>query len=291
MRFRYASDQGALAQAHWAWAEAVAGNLGASESLAEQALARADQLEHPHTSAHVLAVLAARAQTLRQREVAALLAVAARTLAHTHGFTYWSAWAEIILGWHEAAHCPENSIERIERAIQDYRRTGAGQALPYAMLLKAEVALDSGLWDLATRTATEGLKLARAGGLNLYVGELLRVRALALMQTNVQLQQTQGHSNGSTRLYGFEAEQTLTEAISVSQQQGARIFAMRAAVVQLNGCSDDHRPHQDIVLAHQYAVTLLRQILAQFDATISPQVSLFFPEISEATALLATISR
>jgi class 3 adenylate cyclase/tetratricopeptide (TPR) repeat protein len=289
MRFRYASDQGALAQAHWAWAEAVAGNLAASERLAERALARADQLEHPHTSAHVLAVLAARAQTLRQREVAALLAIAARTLAQAHGFTYWSAWAEIILGWHEAAHSPENSIERIERAIQDYRRTGAGQALPYAMLLKAEVALDAQLWDLAARASADGLKLARSGGLNLYTGELLRVRAISLMQSSTAFQPSLGKLVISTRWSTRETEQALTEAISISQQQGARIFAMRAAVTQLTGWAAHQRPDQDTVRARQHAAITLRQILAQIDATSTFAETSFFPEFSDALALLATI--
>jgi AAA ATPase domain len=228
MRFRYASDQGVLATAHWAWAEAVAGNLAVSEQLAEQALARADQLEHPHTSAHVVAVLAARAQTLGQREVAAPLALAARTLAQAHGFTYWSAWSEIILGWHEGATAPETSIARIERAIQDYRRTGAGQALPYAMLLKAEVALSAGLTDLAIRTTSEGLKLAEAGGVGLYRGELLRVQALAAQHNAAQ------SGNGCVTL----PNSALRFAMDLSIQQGTLIFAMRAAVALLR-CSLD----------------------------------------------------
>jgi tetratricopeptide (TPR) repeat protein len=253
MRFRYASDQGVLAQAHWAWAEAVSGNLAASEWLAGQALARAGQLDHPHTSAHVVSVLAARAQTLQQREVAAPLALAARTLSHAHGFTYWAAWAEIILGWHEGARAPEDGIGRIERAIQDYRRTGAGQALPYAMLLKAEVALGAGLWDLAARTTAEGIEVARRSGLGLYLGELLRVRALALRQ---------GGSSSS------EVSAVLTEAMSICAGQGTRTFAIRAAMAQLqppDAAAADRGQAKLDRLAHARAV--LGQSLAEISMT------------------------
>jgi tetratricopeptide (TPR) repeat protein len=269
MRFRFASDQGVLAQAHWAWAEAVAGNLATSDQLADQALARADDLQHPHSSAHVVAVLAARAQTLGQRVIAAPLALAARNLAQAHGFTYWSAWSEIILGWHEAALSPENSLIRIERAIQDYRRTGAGQALPYAMLLKAEVALDAGLWELAIHTTTNGLKLARDGRIGLYIGELLRVRALALVQ-------------GPAPAID-EAQLALADAMAISLQQGTLFFAMRAAVAQLQGSmTQPAAPHLT-----QQAVTVLRHVLSTIAGPASPRKASYSAEITAAVALAA----
>jgi class 3 adenylate cyclase/tetratricopeptide (TPR) repeat protein len=295
MRFRYASDQGALAQAHWAWAEAVAGNFAASEQLAEQALTRADQLEHPHTSAHVVAVLAARAQTLQQREVAAPLALAARSLAQAHGFTYWSAWAEIILGWHEAGHSPENSILRIERAIQDYRRTGAGQALPYAMLLKAEIALEAGLSDLAIRTTTEGLKLARDGGIGLYIGELLRVQAQALIQSMEGLQRSPGHGTNYETSVHRAAQLALAEAMTFSLQQGTRIFAMRAAVTQLR-CFPVNLPAHRCTMAasatavaNQHAATVLRYVLAAIGSRATPVRSPRSAEVTAAMALAAKL--
>jgi hypothetical protein len=278
MCFRYASDQGALALAHWAWAEAVAGNSATSEQLAEQALARADHLAHPHTSAHVLAVLAARAQTLQQREIASTLAVAARSLANTHCFTYWSAWAEIILGWHEAAYSPENSIIRIERAIQDYRRTGAGQALPYALLLKAGVALDAGLWDLVDRTTAEGLKLARAGGLGLYISELLRVRALALTQTAAHTSDTSGLN---------EARLALHDAMAISLRQGTRIFAMRSAVAYLRSFTHNHAAFHRYRDGERQATEVLRQVLNDMADPIARKKSFISPEITAAWTMIA----
>jgi predicted ATPase/class 3 adenylate cyclase len=287
MRFRYASDQGALALAHWAWAEAVAGHSLASEQLAEQALARADHLAHPHTSAHVLSVLAARAQTLQQREIASTLAIAARTLANTHNFTYWSAWAEIILGWHEAAYSPENSIIRIERAIQDYRRTGAGQALPYALLLKAGVALDAGLYDLAERTTIEGLKLARVGGLGLYLSELLRVRALALMQTAAKPTDLSQPAAPAVESGTRAARLALEEAMATSLRQGTRIFTMRSAVAYLQAAPPDHATADDTP-ARQRAATALRHVLDDMTLATTPKKHQRSPEITAAWALMTT---
>jgi hypothetical protein len=285
MRFRYASDQGVLAQAHWAWAEAVAGNLEASEQHAAAALARAGQLAHPHTSAHVVAVLAARAQTLRQRDVAAPLALAARTLGQTHGFTYWTAWAEIILGWHEGARSPELSIARIDRAIQDYRRTGAGQALPFALLLKAEIAVEAGMWEIAARTAAEGLLLARSAGLGLYMGELLRVRALALIQAAGHDVRADGPQRCATR--NAEADAALADAMTVCVAQGTLVFAMRAALTQLNRhghLGRDAAAGSDPVDRQAHAV--LRQSLGRLLKPNGPRVHRQSTELAAAISIL-----
>jgi hypothetical protein len=98
IRFQYASDQGAIARAPLAWSEAIAGKTRSSFQNAKKAIGLASRLRHPHTTAHVTCVLAARAQTLGDLNTAAALAHAGKTLGEQFEFPYWSAWADLILG-------------------------------------------------------------------------------------------------------------------------------------------------------------------------------------------------
>jgi len=213
LRFQHASDQGALAHAHLAWGEAIANRLDSSSCNADAALKLASRLQHPHTSAHVLCVLAARAQTLGERQAASALAFAAKTLGERYEFPYWSAWADIVLGWTENGR-EAGGIDLIESAIGAYRRTGATQALPYALLLLAESALACNQPQRALSATEEGFQLAQRNGLALYASELLRVRALAAMRL------------------GFDDCQVINlaaQAEILAASQGADTFRSRAA--------------------------------------------------------------
>ncbi len=159
LRFRFASDQAAVALAHKSWAEAIAGRIAASERSATGALEQLERLRHPHTSAHVSCVLAARAQTLGCRDTAAPLATAGLALARWHRFIYWEAWAQIILAWHEAGRHARAGAIHVDGAIEAYRSTGAGQALPYAQMLRASIALAAGDRATAMAAADAGLEL------------------------------------------------------------------------------------------------------------------------------------
>jgi len=221
LRLRHASDQGAVALAQLAWGEAIAGRLESSRRHADAALRLASRLQHPHTSAHVTCVLAARAQTLGEEQAASALAFAGRTLGERHEFPYWIAWADIILGWtggggRVTGGAAGTDIERIESAIAAYRRTGALQAVPYALLLVADKALACDRPQRALKAAMEGWQIAWQQGLMLYASELLRVRALAekklgsdpahianLVDRAVHLAASQGAETFSSRAAGF----------------------------------------------------------------------------------------
>lgn len=213
LRFQHASDQGALAHAHLAWGEAIAGNLDSSSRHADAALGLASRLQHPHTSAHVLCILATRAQTLGKRSYASALAYAGKTIGEWHEFPYWSAWADIVLGWTRGGR-QGGGIDLIESAIEAYRRTGATQALPYALLLLAETALAANQPRRALSACEAGWKLAEQNELALYASELLRVRAQAALSL------------------GFDQSQVMelaAKAGTIAAGQGAGTFRSRAA--------------------------------------------------------------
>lgn len=213
LRFHYASDQGAVTLAHKALAEAIVGNDELSERAATAALDLTASLDHAHTSAHVTCVLAARAQTLGNHGAAAPLAMAGRAIATRHKFLYWMAWAEIILGWHEGVRRPVDGAIRVDRAIEAYRSTGAAQALPYAYLLRAQLALAANDHPGAIASAKAGIAASQAQGLHLYASELLRIEAEATQS-------------------GPEAQRLLGQASRIASRQEANLFLRRITKAQ-----------------------------------------------------------
>jgi predicted ATPase len=231
LRFQHASDQGALVHAHLAWGEAIALAPDSSERHAELALELASRLQHPQTSAQVICVLAARAQTLGDRQNASALAFAGKALSERYEFPYWVAWADIILGWAQADRA-KNGLAAIDRAIKAYLRTGAAQAIPYAMLLYGDAALELGLPRKALSAFYEGWQALQQHGLALYAAELLRMRARAEIQLGLDYEQVTA---------------TLGWARDVARGQKAQLFYHRAAAL-LEEVSD-HNNFTNLALA------------------------------------------
>jgi class 3 adenylate cyclase len=229
LRFHHASDQGAIGYAQLAWGEAIADDRMRSIAHARAALALAARLQHPHTSAHVACVLAARAQALGDRRSASALAFAGRSLGERYEFPYWVSWGELILGWAEGHSNPAAALDRIENAIEAYQRTGARQALPYGLLLLAETAIVAEKCQQALQAALHGWHLAHHHGLALYGAELLRVQALARRRLAEPEE-------------GVRA--LLREAANLARDQGAHLFQARAAAMVPGGISDNPRTAQ-----------------------------------------------
>jgi hypothetical protein len=177
LRFRYASDQKALALAGLAWAEAIAGHASQSAATAAAADGYARHTGHPHTMAHVACVLAVRAQMLGEGEAAATLALQAHDTATQHGLVYWRAWADVLLGWFEAHDTASVGLNRIEAGIADYMTTGARQALPFLLLLKADAEIRGANLAKAGVTLARAERYTRRGGVAVYRSEVLRAAA------------------------------------------------------------------------------------------------------------------
>jgi len=181
LRFAYGSDQLALAHAHQAWVYAIMGH--SLQSLASARLARrmTDDLEHLHTSAHVMGVLALAAFTTDAIEEAALIAREARTIATEGTYKYWLPWCDAILGACEARRSPRSGYALLETAMAQYRATDAAQLCPYIYAELAKAALDDNRPDRALEATHAGLALTQLNGCALYRPTLHHQRARALI--------------------------------------------------------------------------------------------------------------
>jgi tetratricopeptide (TPR) repeat protein len=213
LRFGHASDQGAVAHAHLTWALAIAGQHEEAQAHSRAALKLAGRLDHPHTSAHVVCVLAAAAQILGERGIAAALGVAGRALGNRHDFPYWSAWAGLVLGWVEGARTPDKAALRITEAIDAYRATGARQALPYGYLLLGCILLRARRAEGALEALERAWSIGERHELRLYAAEILRLRARAEARL--------GADRGRVAAL-------LEQAVHLARGQGALTFAARA---------------------------------------------------------------
>jgi tetratricopeptide (TPR) repeat protein len=212
LRFAYASDQGAVAHAHLAWALAIAGRSDPARAHSRAALQLAGRFDHPHTSAHVVCVLATAAQILGDRGAASALAVSGKALANRHDFPYWSAWAGVVLGWTQGCRRPDTGARSIVEAISAYRSTGAEQALPYGYLLLGHTLLKANQPERAAEALEHAWMLGEQHQLMLYAAEILRLRARAEARL------------GSPRC---RVMALLEQALEVARTQGALTFAAR----------------------------------------------------------------
>jgi tetratricopeptide (TPR) repeat protein len=181
LRHRYASDQKATALAGLAWAEAVAGRAHEAVRTAADAEASARQTRHPHTIAHVASVLAARAQMVGQPDEAAAFAQLAHDVAEANGLAYWAAWSGVILGWFETQTRPAAGMARIEKCMADYLATGALQAMPFILLLKADAEIASGNLVRAAVTLARAERFTRPRAMAVWRSEVLRAAARVAM--------------------------------------------------------------------------------------------------------------
>jgi hypothetical protein len=213
LRHVHNSDPAAVAHAYLAWAQAIAGMSSGARMHTRAALRSAGRLNHPYTTAYVLCVLACAAQTLGHAGYAAAFSQACRYLSAYYGFAYWSARADLMLGWHIGTRSPAAGIRAIERAIVKYRQTGSRDALPYGLALLAETALSAGRPDRAKRALTRAQREAEKGGIGLFSAEIARLFA-----------ETEAALGAPARIVSG----LLVDAVRTAERQGALAFRARA---------------------------------------------------------------
>lgn len=211
LRFAWGSDQVALAHAHYAWTQALAGNAPAVPLAIRHARAACERYHHAHTTAHALSVAAIAALTAGAADEAAFAAREARAVAVEHRFPYWAAWNDIMLAAIDAESFPRAAYRRLDDVHRGYRETGAAQLSPVVCALRSAAALRCRRPGEGLEQADVGLALARPDGCSVYRPELLRHRARALFAL--------GHR--------ADADYALETAYCEAVRSGTKCFARR----------------------------------------------------------------
>jgi DNA-binding SARP family transcriptional activator len=179
---------------------------------AEKAIAHATRLDHPYslTVAHAYAALT---HQLR-RDVTAVrsCAEALTSLCERHGFTYYSEWALIFLGWvacHEGRYADGLALIETGLARLDAQRAQARR--PYYLSLLAESYAAAGQPARALEHLDRALSIADTQGDAWWLAELLRMK--------------------SELLPSSEAEELLRQAVDIARRQHSRALERRAEAV------------------------------------------------------------
>jgi predicted ATPase len=180
----------------------------------EEAIALAREVSHPFSLAMALAH-AAMLHVLRQESKLALTrAEEASAVCEKHGFTYYSACAEILTGWATAVEGDTSAgLAKLRHGLDALQATGAELRLPFYYGLLAEVC------DLAGEVGEAFANLASGFGFQSKNGELWFASELHRIQGDVLMR------SGATS----EARASYERAIDLAKQMRAHGLEQRAA--------------------------------------------------------------
>ncbi|PXW85723.1 tetratricopeptide repeat protein [Nitrosomonas sp. Nm84] len=212
--FFYGQDPGITARAFLARTFWILGEVDQAESLAQEAIGMARELEHPFTLVFALTSLSWLYSTLRNTERTLELTDEAIAVSTQYSYKLGLAWATSFQGWALAKNGQEEGLAKLINGLSATRATGASTNNTFTWALLAEIYLRSNRIDEGLAAIEEALKLAVPGGELFWHAELLRLKGeLLLRQPDESVQ---------------EAEECLCEALKIAQEQHATMLELRA---------------------------------------------------------------
>ena len=211
----YTQDPGITARIILARTLWILGEVDQVETLAQEAIGMARELEHPFTLAFTLATASWIYSTLRDTNRTLSLTEEAIQLSLKYSFEVPLAWAMSFQGWALAEQGKENGFDRLMEGLSVAQRANASLNNTYTLALLAEN-------HLRSQHIAEGLLvIQQAQELAATQGELCWQAELFRLQGELLLKQSEQSVSA--------AEQCFTEALRIAQDQNARMLELRAA--------------------------------------------------------------
>lgn len=197
------------APAYRAMCHALRGETDTARRLLDSALALSQRPHHPTGRAFALSTGARVSWLLgdfdSNRDICEELA----TLCRKHGFRYWLSNAECYRAWHDVRDGRgSEATERVARALDEYRATGARWLYPYFLSIAAEVDHALGRPKDALVRIDAALAQTAETGERWYDARLLLMKAMLLDEFDD----------------AAGAERSRSEARQTMLQQGSRLF-------------------------------------------------------------------
>jgi predicted ATPase/class 3 adenylate cyclase len=137
-------------------------------------------------------------------------------VATEQGFSHWRAEGTIFRGWIKVRNGDvAEGISVLRSGSAAYRATGAGVWMPYFLALLAGADEMSGQIQRALTLLDEALRTVELTGERFFAAELNRHKGRLLLR--------QGYSETAEDLY--------RKALSIAEEQGAKLWELRAAVI------------------------------------------------------------
>jgi class 3 adenylate cyclase/predicted ATPase len=260
---RFGQDPRASAEIMGALTLWVVGRVDEALPLADRALADAESAAHAPTMAHALLIAAWLGLVRCKPEAVTRYSQAFADIVFRYDLpAWWAGLAVFFQGWAKWSDVTEEArLAEMQRGLAIYREQGFVLHLPSLEAALAEAEASAGETDAGLRRLDDALAVLERTEQHWYEAEMHRTRAEILLQRDP----------ADTAA----AEQSLQAAIAQSQK--ARSFELRAA----------------LSLAKLYRAANRD---ADAHAVLAPAVEGFpptqqFPELTEAQALFAAISR
>ncbi|MGH9429408.1 MAG: ATP-binding protein, partial [Terriglobia bacterium] len=212
---RYGLAPGITARIYLARTLWILGEVDQVEPLALEAIGMARELEHPFTLVFTLCHLSLLYSTARNANRVLKLTDEAIAIATQYGFELGLAWATTSHGWALAEQGEEDGLGTLLHGLSATRATGASLNDTFTLALLAELYLRHNRMDEGLAAIAEAQTLAVPEGELFWHAELLRLKGELLL----------GQSDQSIHA----AEQCLSEALKIAQDQHATMLELRAA--------------------------------------------------------------
>ncbi len=192
--------------------------LGLARS--RDAIELASELRHPFSKAYALGCAAWLDAYRRAPEPMAAHATATIELSTAQALGFWLVWGMIFAGRavFDAGQTAAGA-KHIEEALATYRGIGSGMVVPYFLALLSEVESANGDTQSALARLDDARRLIADGGEAFMAAEIDR------LEGEIRRQRAAPPDRDETAAI----ERLFARALSVAQQQGNRIFALRAA--------------------------------------------------------------
>jgi predicted ATPase len=248
--------------------QAILGNALLCLGFPDQALARSNtavaearRLAHPPSLAQSLAIGARLLSLIGDNAAVEERADQLVTVAKEQGFPHWLAEETIFRGWITVKNGDvAEGTSLLHSGSAAYRATGMQAWMPHFVALLAAACEIAGQAEEALTLLDDALQIVERTGERWFAAELYRHKGQLLLR--------QGHSNAAEELY--------RKALSIAEEQGAKLWELRAAASLARLRRDQGR--------HAEAHDLLAPVYAWFTEGFHTA------DLKDAKALLAELT-
>lgn len=209
----FPQDIRATAQAFLALTCVLLGNIKYGLAQGQAAVARADQLIHPHSLCYVLTFLAGAHVLCREPERVFPLVDRSIALSLKYGFPLWSAGGQMLRGWARVEFGEaDQGVAEIRQSIDELEATGALIWMQFGRYLLAQALANTQQRGNALKLVDETLSAIPNNSRRWYQAELYRLKGDLLFDAPASV-----------------VEAHYEKAIATAASQGARLWELRAS--------------------------------------------------------------
>jgi class 3 adenylate cyclase/predicted ATPase len=215
LRLIFSQDYKSTAQAYLALTCVLLGDVHAGLAHGRDAVAHAEDLQHPHSVCYVLPFLAGAHIFCGEAQAAYPLAERTVALATEFNFPLWLGGGRMLRGWARLdLGDVERGLDEIYQSIAALEATGAFTWVEFARYLLSEALAKAGQTQEALDLIDTSLDRVRGTGGRWYEAELHRLRGDVLLSSGVSV---------------GDVDACYRTAIEISARQGAKLWQLRAS--------------------------------------------------------------